>query len=226
MACLMELRSRVSCFAGTSLLLPLCFVAEADAQYIPLLLSEDPKWAASAMYQVVEDHRPGSFDLIGIRLRRNLTDRLGVEAVAARYVGAWRSDARGFGHYGLSLYHTLVPTNEDHRFAAGYEIGMTKAQIGDVARSLHGQLWGTMRVFGGLDRSINVGTREGWFQNSEKKSSFPGVFEVGSDYSGFGRAFGLLVIFDSYHLRVEYEGRTNAIIDHRQVFTSEVGLRW
>ncbi len=225
-SCLMQLRSRVLRVTGISLLLLLCFVAEADAQYIPLILSEDPKWAASAIYQVVENYRPGSFDLMGFRLQRSLTDWLGVEAVAARFVSSGRDHGSGFGHYGLSLYHTLVPTNEDHRFAAGYEIGVTKAQIGDIARSLHGQLWGTMRVFGGLDRSISVGAREGWFQNSQKKKrSYPGLIEVGSNYSGFGRAFGLMVIFDSYHLRVEYEGRTNAVIDNRRVVTSEVGLR-
>ena len=226
-SCLMQLRSRVLRVTGISLLLPLCFVAEADAQYIPLVLSEDPKWAASAIYQVLEDYRPSTFDLMGFRLRRNLTDWLGVEAVAARSIGSGGDHGSGFGHYGLSLYHTLVPANEGHRFAAGYEIGVTKTQIGNFIRSLHGQLWGTVRVFGSLDRSISVGAREGWFQNSQKKKRLPpGIIEIGSQYSGFGRGFGLIVIFDSYHLRVEYEGRTNAIIDNRQVFTSEVGLGW
>ncbi|MDE0082071.1 MAG: hypothetical protein OXT72_05425 [Gammaproteobacteria bacterium] len=209
------------------LLLPLCLGAEADAQYIPLVVSEDHKWAVSAIYQMVDDYRPSSLDLMGIRLRRNLTDWLGVEAAGARFVGSGHDRGSGLAHFGLSLYHTLVPATEDHRFQAGYAVGVTRTRVGDFVRSLHGQLWGTMRLLGGPERSLSVGAREGWFQNSQKKKSLrPGVIEVGSDYSGFGRTFGLVVLLGPYHLRVEYEGRTNAVVEHRHVVTSEVGLRW
>ena len=217
----MQPRSRVLRVTGISLLLPLCVVTEADAQHIPLIFSERPKSTVSAVYQLVEQYA-GSIDLMGIRLRRNLTDRLGVEAVAARFVGSKRD---GFAHYGVSLYHTLVPTTEERRFAAGYEIGLTKAQISNPDRSLHGQLWGVMRVFGGLDRSLSLGARQGLFKNWPNAPK-PGLTEIAADYSGWGLAFGVMAIFDSYHLRVEWEDTTNAIIDNQSVFNSEVGLRW
>ena len=218
----MQLCSRALRVTGISLVLPLCVMTEADAQHIPLIFSEEPKSAASAVYQIIEPQYADSIELMGMRLRRNLTDRLGVEAVGARFVGSGRD---GFAHYGVSLYHTLVPTTEERRFAAGYEIGMTKAKIIDPDRSLHGQLWGVMRVFGGLDRSLSLGARQGLFKNWPNAPK-PGLAEIPADYSGWGLAFGVMAIFDSVHFRVEYEDTTNAIIDNESVFNSEVGLRW
>ena len=95
------MRSRTLRALGISLvLLPGFIAAEVNAQYIPVIFSEEPKGAASVFYQVLEDQffifndrKELDVELTGIRLRRNLTHWLGLEATAGLFVGSGR-------HYG------------------------------------------------------------------------------------------------------------------------------
>ena len=207
---------------GTSLVLLPCVVVGAEAQYLPLIFSEEPKWAVSAVYQVMTEP-PSLFDppkpdveLQGIRLRHNLMDKLGVEATATRFVGAGRQYGKGLAHYGVSLYHTLVPTSEGRRFAVGYEIGMTEFERFEVAPSFHSQLWGILRMLGGPDRSLSMGLRGGGWYNRQTR---------GGQHSNVGLALGLMAIFDYFYVRTEWESSMNGAFDYREVYTIEAGIR-
>ena len=220
------MRSRTLRALGISLvLLPGFIAAEVSAQYIPSIFSAEPKWAASIFHQVLVDD-PGLFggrrepdvELTGIRLRRNLTERLGLEATAARFTGSGRHYGSGLAYYSVSLYHTLMPMSAESgvNFAAGYEIGLMEFERFEVAPSLHAQGWGIMRIVGDADRSFSLGARIGGWYNR---------WIGGGRSTDLDFALDSTLIFEWFYVRSEY-ARGNATFDTRLFSILEAGVRW
>lgn len=221
------MRSRAFRALGISVVLLLGFIAaKVHAQYIPVIFSEEPVWAVSVFHQVLVDNTTLFFgerqkpdvELTGIRLRRNLTDRLGLEATAAQFVGSGRRYGSGIAYYGVSLYHTLMPMSEESGvdYAAGYEIGLMEAERFAVAPSLHAQGWLIMRIVGDADRSFSLGAGIGGWYNRWVRGGRSTDLDVALEQT---------LIFEWFYVRSAF-ARGNATFDSRPVYTVEVGVRW